>query len=139
MAAPKPSLTAFLVCDMVIDDKATSKKSLIGAFTHIWAQGFPCVHHKMAVYFCLTDAEGDYEVVLRLVNSETEETLAEAGVSLTITDRLAISDFGVNIPVVQFPTPGRYEFQLFANKEFLGRRDFLVTQLGPPSHDESDN
>jgi hypothetical protein len=90
---------------MVIDDKATSKKSLIGAFTHIWAQGFPCVHHKMAVYFCLTDAEGDYEVVLRLVNSDTEAILAEAGLSLTITDRLAISDFGVNIPVVQLGPP----------------------------------
>jgi hypothetical protein len=60
----------------------------------------------MAVYFCLTDAEGDYEKVLRLVNSESEAILAEAGLSLTITDRLAISDFGVNIPVVQFPTSG---------------------------------
>ena len=128
----KPSLTAFLVCDMVIDDKTTSKKSLIGTFTHIWAQGFPCVHHKMAVYFCLTDAEGEYDMLLRLVNSESEAIIAEAGLSLTITDRLTISDFGVNIPVVQFPTPGRYEFQLFANKTFLGRKEFLVTKLAPP-------
>ena len=117
---------------MVIDDKSTSKKSLIGTFTHIWTQAFPCVHHKMAVYFCLTDAEGEYDMMLRLVNSESEAILAEAGLSLTITDRLAISDFGVNIPVVQFPTPGRYEFQLYANKEFLGRKEFLVTKLSPP-------
>lgn len=86
----------------------------------------------MAVYFCLTDAEGEYDMMLRLVNSESEAILAEAGLSLTITDRLSISDFGVNIPVVQFPTPGRYEFQLFANKEFLGRKEFLVTKLAPP-------
>lgn len=132
MGNPKPSLTAFLVCDMVIDDKSTSKKSLIGTFTHIWAQGFPCIHHKMAVYFCLTDAEGEYEMMLRLVDSESHAILAEAGLSLTIADRLAISDFGVNIPVVQFPTQGRYEFQLYANKEFLGRKDFLVTKLNPP-------
>ena len=136
MENSKPSLTAFLVCDMVIDDKTTSKKSLIGTFTHIWTQGFPCVHHKMAVYFCLTDAEGEYDMVLRLVNSESEAIIAEAGLSLTITDRLSISDFGVNIPVVQFPTPGRYEFQLFANKAFLGRKEFLVTKLNPPPSPE---
>jgi hypothetical protein len=90
----------------------------------------------MAVYFCLTDAEGEYDMVLRLVNSESEAIIAEAGLSLTITDRLSISDFGVNIPVVQFPTPGRYEFQLFANKAFLGRKEFLVTKLNPPPSPE---
>jgi len=132
MAAPKPSLTALIVCDMIIDDKATSKKSLIGTFTHIWAQGFPCIHYKLAVYFSLTDGEGDYEVVLRLVNSESEMVLTEVGLALTMADRLAINDFGMNIPVVQFPTAGRYEFQLFANKEFLGRKEFLVTQIIPP-------
>jgi hypothetical protein len=135
MTTPKPSLTALLVCDMVIDDKATNKKSLIGTFTHIWAQGFPCVHHKMAVYFCLTDAEGQYDIVLRLVHSETENLIAEAGLSVAIPDRLSIHDFGLNIPVVQFPSSGRYEFQLHANKEFLGRKEFLVTTLTdtPPS------
>jgi hypothetical protein len=126
MTNPKPSLTALLVCDMVIDDKATNKKSLIGTFTHIWAQAFPCMHYKMGVYFCLTDAEGPYDMVLRLVSSENESPIVEAGLSVRIPDRLAISDFGVNIAVVQFPCPGRYEFQLYANKEFLGRKEFGV-------------
>jgi hypothetical protein len=128
----KPSLTALLVCDMVIDDKATNKKSLIGTFTHIWTQGFPCVHQKMGVYFCMTDAEGPYDVVLRLVHAESENVMAEAGLSVTIPDRLSINDFGINIPVVQFPTPGRYEFQLYANKQFLGRKEFLVTSMERP-------
>jgi hypothetical protein len=127
MTAHKPSLTALLVCDIVIDDKATNKKSLIGTFTHIWTHGFPCVHHNMAVYFCLTDAEGEYDILLRLVNSETETVIAEAGLAVAIQGRLSINDFGLNIPVVQFPVPGRYEFQLYANKEFLGRKEFLVT------------
>lgn len=129
MSPPRPSLTALLVCDMVIDDKATNKKSLIGTFTHIWAHSFPCVHHHMGVYFCLTDAEGQYDMVLRLVSSESEALIAEAGLSASIRDRLSITDFGINIPVVQFPVPGRYEFQLHANKEFLGRKEFRVTTL----------
>ncbi len=129
MSATKPSLTALLVCDMVIDDRSTNKKSLIGTFTHIWAHSFPCVHHKMGVYFCLTDAEGQYDMVLRLVHSESDSLVVEAGLSAVIGDRLSISDFGINIPVVQFPAPGRYEIQLYANKEFLGRTEFRVTTL----------
>ncbi|MDA2911283.1 hypothetical protein MYX04_10175 [Nitrospiraceae bacterium AH_259_D15_M11_P09] len=129
MAAPKPSLTALLVCDMVIEDKATNKKTLVGLFTDIWSTSFPFTHHKMGVYFCLTDAEGAYDVVLRLVSAESESLIAEAGLALTISDMLAINDFGINLPIVQFPSPGRYEFQLFANKEFLGRKEFRVTRL----------
>jgi hypothetical protein len=91
----------------------------------------------MAVYFCLTDAEGDYEIVLRLVNTETEVMVAEAGLTVAIQNRLSINDFGLNIPVVQFPSPGRYEFQLYANKEFLGRKEFLLTMLGDVRQDAS--
>lgn len=125
---PKPSLSALLVCDTVIEDKATNNKSIIGTFTNIWAQSFPCIHQRMGVYFCLTDAEGDYGLLLRLVHSDTERTLAEAGLSICIHDRLSINDFGINIPAVQFDQPGRYEFQLYANKVFLGRKEFRVSK-----------
>jgi hypothetical protein len=132
MTAPKPSVSALLVCDTVIEDKATNKKSLIGAFTDIWAPSFPCVQQKMGIYFCLTDAEGDYDLVIRLIKADSEMKLVEAGFSVQIVDRLSIYDFGLNLPIVQFPDPGRYEVQLFANKEFLGRKEFRVSQLPPP-------
>ncbi|MCZ6781580.1 MAG: hypothetical protein O7C73_08055, partial [Nitrospirae bacterium] len=70
-----------------------------------------------------------YDVVLRLVSAESEGSIAQAGLTLTISDMLAINDFGINLPVVQFPSPGRYEFQLFANKEFLGRKEFRVSRV----------
>lgn len=129
MDAPKPSLNALLVCDTVIEDKITNKKSLIGTFTDIWAPAFPCVQHRMAIYFCLTDAEGEYDILIRLVKSDSEAKLFEAGFAVQIPDRFSISDFGVNLPVVQFPEPGRYEIQLFANREFLGRKEFRVSKL----------
>ncbi|HZS12131.1 MAG TPA: hypothetical protein VFA38_07760 [Nitrospirales bacterium] len=132
MAPPKPSVTALLVCDMVIEDKTTNKKSLIGAFTDIWAPSFPCIQQKMGLYFCLTDAEGDYDVMIRVVQSETENKILEAGFGVHIVDRLSIYDFGLNLPMLQFPDPGRYEIQLFANKEFLGRKEFRLSQLQMP-------
>lgn len=128
MSPPKPSLTAFLVCDTVIADKGTNKKSIIGAFTDIWSHNFPCVHYRMGIYFCLTNAEGDYEILLKLINTDSEDLLAEAGMSVKISDILSINDFGINLPMAVFPKPGRFEFQLFANKEFLGRKEFRVSK-----------
>ncbi len=126
--APNPSLTAFLVCDMVIEDKVTNKKTIVGAFTDIYSDQFPCTHHGMGLYFCLTDADGNYELTLRLANSDSGDFLAEAVLSVSITDRLSINDFGVNIPQTVFQKPGRYEFQLYANKEFLGRKEFRLSK-----------
>jgi len=40
----KPSVQAFLVCDQVIEDSLTKKKSLIGIFTHLQAVVFPFQH-----------------------------------------------------------------------------------------------
>jgi len=115
---------------MVIEDKATNKKTLVGAFTDIWTPDFPCTHPSLSIYFCMTDAEGDYDIALRLVHSDSGDLLAEGGLSVKITDMLSINDFGISLPMAVFPKAGRYEFQLYANKEFLGRKEFRVTKTG---------
>ena len=104
----KPSVQAFLVCDQVIEDSVTKKKSLIGLFTHLQAVSFPFQHSQMGLYFCLTDAEGTYHF------------------------RLQISDFGINIPSLVFPAPGRYEFRLRMEGHLIAQKDFSVMQM--PTH-----
>lgn len=129
----KPSVQAFLVCDSVIIDSQTGKKSLIGTFTHLWAPRFPCQHHQMGIYFCLTDAEGVYEFELRLAYLDEDIIVGKATLSpFTIKDRLEIHDFGINIPSLVFPGPGRYEFRLYANGFFITHKDFNVIQQEPP-------
>ena len=133
----KPSVQAFLVCDSVIIDSQTGKKSLIGTFTHLWAPRFPCQHHQMGIYFCLTDAEGVYEFELRLAYLDQDVIVGKATLSpFTIKDRLEIHDFGINIPSLVFPGPGRYEFRLYANGFFITHKDFNVIQQAPPGESQ---
>ena len=128
----KPSLQALIVCDMVIDDRTTGKKSIIGAFTHVIASSFPCQKPQMGVYFCITDAEGSYEFSLELVHLNTDKVVGRGGVSgIAIPDRLEIVDFGLTLPIVNFPQAGRYEFRLYANGAFIGNKDFNVIQEQP--------
>ena len=124
---PKPTVQAFLVCDHVIEDSLTKKKSLIGIFTHLQAAAFPFQHQHMGLYFCLTDAEGLYHFDIDLIYLNTEQLVCRATLpNIEIGDRLQISDFGINIPLLIFPAPGRYEFRLRMEGHLIAQKDFNV-------------
>ena len=126
----KPSVQAFLVCDQVIEDSLTKKKSLIGIFTHLQAGVFPFQHQQMGLYFCFTDAEGTYNFDIDLIYLNNEQLICRATLpNIVIDDRLQISDFGINIPSLIFPAPGRYEFRLRMEGSLIAQKDFSVMQL----------
>ena len=132
--SPNPTIQAFLVCDSVIEDSLTQKKSLIGIFTHLQAVTFPFQHHQLGLYFCLTDAEGTYHLEIDLVYVNTDQLVCRASLpDIAIQDRLQIADFGINLPALLFPAPGRYEFRLRMNGRVIAQKDFHVIQLPAPS------
>ncbi|HNI68875.1 MAG TPA: hypothetical protein PKV55_12595 [Nitrospira sp.] len=132
--SPTPSIQAFLVCDSVIEDSLTKKKSLIGLFTHLQAMTFPFQHHQLGLYFCLTDAEGTYHFDIDLMHVNTDQLVCRASLpDIVIGDRLQIADFGINVPALLFPSPGRYEFRLRVNGRVIAQKDFSVIQVAPPA------
>lgn len=131
---PTPSIQAFLVCDSVIEDSLTKKKSLIGLFTHLQAMTFPFQHHQIGLYFCMTDAEGTYHFDIDLMHVNSDQLVCRASLpDIAIGDRLQIADFGINVPALLFPSPGRYEFRLRMNGRVIAQKDFSVIQVSPPA------
>src|SRR4029079_5198669 len=129
----KPSVQAFLVCDQVIEDSVTKKNCLIVFFPHLQAVSFPFQHSQMGLYFCLTDAEGTYHFDIDLIYLNNEQLVCRAALpNIVIGDRLQISDFGINIPSLVFPAPGRYEFRLRMEGHLIAQKDFSVMQM--PTH-----
>jgi hypothetical protein len=118
--APIPSVVAMLVCDQVITEVGTGKKSLIGVFEHINSPAFP-TQIRIGIYARLVDAEGDYEVLIRLVNLKDESRVADIRASAKDIKREAAAEIVVNIAGMIIPEPGKYEIQLFANDAFLHR------------------
>ena len=79
MAHEKPICQALVVCDQIITDAATGKKTLVGIFNNLGASQFPCVHPRFCVYVALTNGHGEYTVELRLVHEGgTLEPIAKA-------------------------------------------------------------
>ena len=124
-----PSVLAVLLCDVIIVEQGTGKKSLIGLFETLNVSSFPAVQ-KVGLFARLTDMEGHYHFAVRIVrlDGDKEELMAGAELEYKADDRLAILDIALNLPPVPFIGAGRYEFQLFADGIYIGRAA-LTAQL----------
>jgi len=116
-----PSVVAMLVCDHVITEVGTNKKSLIGVFENFFSTQFPAVLARISVYVKLADAFGKYQFKLRLVRLKDESLVAEIGIDAEVKDSSHYSELALNMGNLPLPAPGKYEFQLYANDVYLHR------------------
>ena len=125
-----------LVCDQVITEQGTNKKSLIGIFERIGAPTFPMVLARISVYVKVVDAIGKYKFKLRLVTLKDEKLVAEIDIDAEIKDSRYGSEFALNMGNLPLPEPGKYEFQLYAGDIYLHRVTMEAIQVqmqgGPP-------
>jgi len=127
---PQPSVKAILICDTVIHEAGTNKKSLIGIFEDIHLSRFPFQYPRVAVYVNLTDAHGKYTLELRLISTEDGEKIGSAVTpEVDIDSPLRTCEFALQVGNLVFKKPGVYEFQIFANNELLATKSFHVKQI----------
>jgi hypothetical protein len=126
-----PKTNAMLICDYVITETETNKKSLIGIFETIGASQFPVVHHSLSVYVKLTEANGIYRFQLDLTDLKTDSqvTKCEIPEDLKIDNPLRSSELVFNLRGLKFPHPGEYEFRIYANGLIFGQKSFLVSEI----------
>lgn len=129
---PIPSVVAMLICDQIINEQFTNKKSLIGVFDNFNSLTFPVGIPRLAVYVKLADAVGDYLFKLRIVKLKDESLIAEVGIQARITDATQYSELALNLPSIPLPEPGKYEFQLYAGENFLHRVTVQAVLAQPP-------
>jgi len=128
--APRPSVKALLICDQIIHEHGTNKKSLIGIFQDIHLTAFPHSYPRIAVYANLTDAHGKYVLELRLVSSADTTVLGSAKTpEVQIDNPLRTCEFALQIQNLVFRHAGVYEFQVFANDELIATKAFNVKQV----------
>jgi hypothetical protein len=124
--APIPSVVAMLVCDQVITEQVTNKKSLIGVFENFNSLKFPANIPRLAIYVKLADAVGDYLFKMRIVKLKDESLIAEIGIQAHIESADAYSELALNMEGVPIPEPGKYEFQLYFGESYLHRVTMLA-------------
>ena len=129
MSKVKPKANSIMICDNVLTEEGTNKKSLIGIFEHILSSQFPCVHGALSLYVKLTDAAGEYTFHLELYDLEQNKKLGEGTTTpISIKDRHDFHEVIFKLMGLVFEHPGKYEFRLFANGEYIDAKTFNVVQ-----------
>jgi hypothetical protein len=129
---PNPSVLAFLICEKVIEEARTSKKTFVGVFGQILAPTAPAIM-PFGVYARPTDAEGDYifRINISSLQGDQEHVIVQLATDAqTVQSRLAVVELALNLPPILFPAFGRYEMQLYANDVFITHATVDVLQVG---------
>ncbi len=131
---PAPKANAMLICDYVITEQGTRKKSLIGIFENISAARLPCTHPSLSVYIKLTDANGTYRFHLELIDLKNDKLIGRGDLAreVTIQNPLAVHELVFNLSNLRFAATGDFEFRIYANDRIFGQKTFTVSPLRRP-------
>jgi hypothetical protein len=124
-----PEVLAMILCDQIITDIETNKKSLIGIFDQVETASLPCLVHELHVYLSLTDGHGTLPVALACVAVDEGEELFRGESEVEFADPLQVVELQFVFPNARFPTAGEYRFQFSAGGALLRERKFVVSYL----------
>jgi hypothetical protein len=129
---PAPIGLAIVICDQIIEDKLTGKKSLIGIFNQIGAQSFPCRHPQVCVFVSLTEGRGQCAARLRIVHDESNRVVAEVNGQIQFPDVHTVVELNFNLVGLTFPDPGVYSIEFYCDDSLVLERRFHVVHVKPP-------
>jgi len=133
MPTIKPSITSFLMADQVIREAGTNKWSAIGIFSKMMCPVFPSMYPSMAMYFRLENVQvGDYEIKIEFSDGNGNILATFEGIKLTVNDRLSPVEIGIQTRLLPLPAPGKYDFRLYFNQEFVQSLPLSVEKLDLP-------
>jgi hypothetical protein len=124
-----PEVLAMILCDQIITDVDTNKKSLIGLFDQVETATLPCLVHELHVYLSLTDGHGSLPLLLTCVAEDDGEELFRGTAAVEFQSPLRVVELQFVFPNARFPRAGEYRFQLAAAGQILRERKFLVSYL----------
>ncbi len=134
MPGATPEILAMIICDTVIEDVESGKKSLIGLFDHVHTSHLPSIVNELNVFLSLTDGHGVRSAELRCVDAATGEELFRTEGEVEFPDPLSVVDLHFRFQGCEFPDEGEYRFQFFCEGELQRERKFHVS-LEPAEED----
>jgi hypothetical protein len=113
MAAKEtPIGIALILCDLIILDATTQKRSLVGLFNSVNAKDFPAVIHKLCILASITQINGDVQLVLAAHNEHTGDQILALPVTAKSNDPNGVLDLAFEFDKFSFPKPGLYSFEV---------------------------
>ncbi|GMU20048.1 MAG: hypothetical protein AMXMBFR13_01490 [Phycisphaerae bacterium] len=130
LGPPAPVVLAMVICDMIYQDPATQKCTLLGTFSTINARQFPVVHRTLSVHVALTDGHGRARIRLTLVSAdESQAPIFSREGAIEFADPRMVAELNFTIGNITFPSAGEYRLQVHGNDELLMERRLYVNEM----------
>lgn len=140
MSLPDPLCLNVVLCDQIIEDKRTGKKSLIGVFNEIHVTHLPAVHGCMFLLVTLTNCLGAHEINIGI----SRDTEYDAEIIMNIHGQIQgrnpvdIIDLVFELRGLPLAQDGKYQIDVTSMRtgQHLSQRSFFVRQVNltsPPA------
>ena len=103
---------ALILCDTIIEDKTTGKKSLIGLFSQIHVPQLPCVHQSMNILVSVTGGQGMYPCRIVCEHPQLERPVFCLDCMIKFENPFQVVDMVFQLKAVRFQLPGKYELKV---------------------------
>ncbi len=123
---------AMIICDQIITEDKTNKKSLMGCFNNVSSTEFPTRPINWVVFVALTNGRGAYQGKLKCINEdEQNETVFELGGPVIFNSPLQTVEMGFKLANLVFPKPGTHAITFSCDDVMILHRRFSVKQMSP--------
>jgi hypothetical protein len=129
MIPEKPIGIAMIICDQILEDKSSGKRSLIGLFSTVQCGSFPATLQKLCVFVTVTQLCGNVSLILKCSNETCEDPIVAVPGNINSSDPNAILELGFEFDKFSFPRPGIYTFELLWEQELILQTRFNVFLL----------
>jgi len=142
MNSHDPICLSVVLCDQLIEDRRTNKKSLIGVFNEIVVGRFPAKHGCVFLLVTLTNCLGNHEIQIefsRDLEYDVESIMQIRG-QIQGRNPMDIIDLVFELRGLPLPQPGKYQIDVLSAKDGsrLAQRYFYVRQLPPGAQPPAD-
>ena len=128
MGTGKPTSLALIICDAVIDDRETNKKTLVGIFNNIGAQKIPFRHPELHVFVSLTDGNGVYKARLECRHRESHDKVFELKGDIHFENPNQVVELNFALHGIVFSKAGIHNFDFYCDDQVVVSRKFSVSQ-----------
>lgn len=118
-----------IICDQILEDKTSGKRSLIGLFNTVQCAAFPAMLQKLCVFVTLTQLRGAVPLLLKCSNETCDDPIVAVPGNINSTDPNGILELGFEFDKFSFPRPGLYNFELWWEDELILQTRFNVFLL----------
>ena len=126
-----PIGVALIVCDTIIEDKFTNKKSLVGLFGQIHAARLPCVIQSISMLVSLTGGNGDYPCEIVCQHASIDAPVFTLSKTIHFESPLQVLDLVFQFKSVRFPFPDQYWLKVMIDGVPIMMRPLTVIQKPP--------